>query len=258
MAKAGQAGGGVEYTNLQYLTQDMTDRLRKRRAAKTRFHIHRQTLTRKYSGVAKKAKKLTNARSRAKFYKKFESKSEAYTVRINFFEPRRKPPAIWHAPKSKYASYVHKLTPVKLTWDVVKHQIFSDSSSTANASNSTASADTGKNERHGLWEAAANPDNYNYTESSSDASTPWAAAADPAEYEGCDRIASDDDNNNSADIWAAPANPAEYADCSSNSGDSNNLDCDDSTISNFNPPEILGHHKSFTNSADPNATILEI
>ena len=51
---------------------------------------------------------------------------------------------------------------------------------------------------------------------------------DPAEYEGCDRSASD--SSGRSDIWSTSTNPTELVDCINNSDDNTNSNNDGSSI----------------------------
>ena len=109
---------------------------------------------------------MTDARSREVFYKTLEAKFETHAVIVNFFEPksRQKTSVQQHTAKttltSTYVLYVHKPTPMKITWAAAKQQVFSsDSSSTASDSSASATIYKRKSEQLGLWlwAAAANP-----------------------------------------------------------------------------------------------------
>ena len=131
------------------------DRLRKRRSARTRYHIRRQALMKELPNVKKKAKKLSNARAREAFYKKHEAKCEAHEAKINFF--KRRPPKKRSTRASGLTQYVPTQTPKprpmskpKLTWATAKQQVFDDSRSNSSSEANNSYNSDGYGNDHGI------------------------------------------------------------------------------------------------------------
>ena len=174
----------------QRFKQDIAGRLRKNRASKARFHIRRQALARRHVKVAKKAKKMSDARCREAFYKKFEAKYEAHVAKVNFLKPKRRTTPAQKC-KPNHALYMHKTIPITITWADAKQQVFSSDSSSAITDNSDSDM-TKNGKSDGLW-IAAGCESHVHTNSSSDSEL-WAEAVDPAEYEDCDETPTPDNN----------------------------------------------------------------
>ena len=260
-----QVAASIE-RNWQQLTQDVTGMLRKQRTAKTRFHIRRQALKRKYTNVKKKVKKMSNMRAREDFYQKHEAKCKSYVAKINFFNPRtaKKQQAPTPTCTTSITTYVCNPKPKIPTWTEAKQQVFSSSSSSALSDCDREMSDykNNKSDNYGLWMAAANrSDNHH---SHLDAASPrsdgdiWAEPAATPSSDGDIWAEPAASPNSDGENWAEPANSADHTDSISASASSRSPNESDDVSISFNPPEILGHHQFFINHpTDPNATILE-
>ena len=178
-------------------------------------------------------------------------------AKINFFKKRQptKPPT---TPQNKIKSTITTYV-CKPSWIAVKQQVFSDTSNSDLSSNSSEVSNSFDD--HGLWMAAANPDNHPHHPphhpNNEDTGELWADAANPADYESassCD-LTTTINNNNTTNTINNTCNRLTIN--NNNTNITTDVDIDDDSII-FNPPEILGHHQSLNkHTADPNATILE-
>ena len=259
---------------------------------KTRYHLSKAVMKIKIKKVKKKAQKLSNAKTREQFYRRYESKYEAHVAKTNFFKPR-------NADNKMKTSNMFHFSQRKITWESAKAVVFSCSSESEDSA-SACKHISGENRTEGkaLWLAAAgmshignfhNNCDRDRTYNDSDEETSWAAAVDPAQYADCDRTPSTDDSQVQ---WAAAAGlalgryplkpggreaaglalgrhplkpggreayPAAHEGCDNSIPDShvnNNDTLNNSTESViiFDPPPISGHH-SDKQTANPNITI---
>ena len=247
-------------TTWQQMSTTIATKKRADLIRKTRYHLSKAVMKIKIKKVKKKAQKLSNAKTREQFYRRYESKYEAHVAKTNFFKPR-------NADNKMKTSNMFHFSQRKITWESAKAVVFSCSSESEDSA-SVCKHISGENRTEGkaLWLAAAgmshignfhNNCDRDRTYNDSDEETSWAAAVDPAQYADCDRTPSSDDSQVQ---WAAAADPAAHEGCDNSMLDShvnNNDTLNNSTESViiFDPPPISGHH-SDKQTANPNMTIL--